>query len=184
MRITIDTKILERHSLTIGEFLIMLIGYYEIDLESCLNSIINKALGERNLFKNMNIILSNNTKDLIAQILMESNEKIIQSDIDFEQLAIELMNCYPEGNKSGTTHSWRSTVNVIAQKLRVLVAIYNFTFTPEEAVEAVKSYLSSYGSLDQHTLTLKHFLLKTTGEKGDSDINSLFMTYIENGREQ
>ena len=184
MNITINTKILQKHNLSLGEFLLMLLGYFEIDLEDCHNSIIGRALAERNVMKNMGIILSNNNKDLVAQILMESNEKVINSGIDFEKLATELMNCYPQGNKPGTTHKWRGTIDMIAQKLRTLVAIHNFHFTPEEAIQATINYVSSFEPPYQDMLLLRSFLLTTKKSSVGkvSEIESLFMTYIENNR--
>lgn len=184
MNITINTKILQKHNLSLGEFLLMLLGYFEIDLEDCHNTIIRKALAERNVMKNMGIILSNNNKDLVAQILLESNEKVINSGIDFEELATELMNCYPQGNKPGTTHKWRGTIDMIAQKLRTLVAVHDFQFTPEEAIQATINYVSSFEPPYQDMLLLRSFLLTTkkTPIDGFGEINSLFMTYIENNR--
>lgn len=178
MKITINTNILKKHNLSLGEFLLLLIGYYDIDLQTTHNNILKKSLAEANVLKKMNIVLSNNSKDLIAQILTESSEKVIQSNIDFENLATKLMSLYPEGNKPGTTRPWRGTVGVIAQKLRVLVAVHNFTFTEEEAVNATKDYLASFKELIQHTLSLRSFLLTTK----HGEVNSMFMTYIENNR--
>lgn len=183
MNITINTKILQRHNLSLGEFLLMLIGYFEIDLDECHSTILKKALAERNVMKNMGIILSNNNKDLVAQILLESNEKVINSDIDFEDLAIKLMNCYPQGNKPGTTYPWKGTIDVITHKLMTLVAVYDFTFTPEEAIQATKEYVSSFKQPDSSMLLLRSFILTTKKTSDDKDITSLFMTYIENNRE-
>lgn len=183
MNITINTKILQKHDLSLGEFLLMLIGYFEIDLDECHSTIIRKALAEKNVMKNMGIILSNNNKDLVAQILLESNEKVINSGIDFEDLAIKLMNCYPKGNKPGTTYPWRGTIDVIAHKLMTLVAVYDFTFTPEEAIQATKEYVSSFKQPDSSMLLLRSFILSTKKTSNDKDISSLFMTYIENNRE-
>ena len=183
MNITINTKILQKHDLSLGEFLLMLLGYFEIDLEDCYNTIIRKTLAEKNVMKNMGIILSNNNKDLVAQILLESNEKVINSGIDFEELATELMNCYPQGNKPGTTYPWRGTINVITHKLMTLVAVYDFTFTPEEAIQATKEYISSFKQPDSSMLLLRSFILSTKKTSDDKDITSLFMTYIENNRE-
>lgn len=184
MNITINTKILQKHHISLGEFLLMLLGYFEIDLEDCHNTIIRKALAEKNVMKNMGIILSNNSKDLVARILVESNEKVINSGIDFEKLATELMNCYPQGNKPGTTHKWRSTTDVIAQKLKTIVAVQDFKFTPKEAVQATINYVSSFEPPYQDMLLLRSFLLTTKKSPidGFSEIDSLFMTYIENNR--
>lgn len=179
MKITINTQILKRHNLSLGEFLLLLIGYYDIDLQATHSSILEKVLAEPNVMKEMGIVLSNNSKDLVAQILMESDDRAIQSSLDFEDLALKLMKCYPDGNKPGTTHPWRSTMNIIAQKLRVLVVVHNFTFTEKEAIDAVKAYLASFEKLDKDTMTLRSFLLKTK----DNDVESLFMSYIENTRD-
>ena len=184
MNITINTKILQKHNISLGEFLLMLLGYFEIDLEDCYNTVIRKTLAEKNVMRNMGIILSNNNKDLVAQILLESNEKVINSGINFEELATELMNCYPQGNKPGTTHKWRSTIDLIAQKLRTLVAVHDFHFTPEEAIQATINYVSSFEPPYQNMLLLRSFLLTTKKSPidGFGEIDSLFMTYIENNR--
>lgn len=184
MNITINTKILQKHHLSLGEFLLMLLSYFDIDIEKNLNSIIKKSLAEKNVLKNMDIILSNNNKDLVAQILLESNEKVINSGIDFKELAIQLMECYPKGNKPGTTYSWRSTVDIITHKLMALVAVHNFTFTPEEAIQATKEYVNSFKQPNSSMMLLRSFLLTVKKVSNDSsDISSLFMTYIENNRE-
>lgn len=185
MNITINTKILQKHNLSLGEFLLMLIGYFEIDLDDCYSTILKKALAEKNVMKNIGIILSNNNKDLVAKILLESNEKVINSDINFEDLASQLMNCYPQGNKPGTTYPWRGTIDVITHKLMTLIAVYDFTFTPEEAIQATKEYVSSFKQSDASMLLLRSFLLTTKKSSidGTSEIDSLFMTYIENNRE-
>lgn len=183
MNITINTNILQKHHLSLGEFLLMLLGYFDIDIENSLNSVIKKSLAEKNVMKDIGIILSNNNKDLVAQILLESNEKVINSGIDFENLATQLMNCYPDGNKPGTTYLWRGTIDVIIHKLMTLVAIYNFTFTPEEAIQATKDYVSSFKQPNASMLLLRSFLLTIKKTSDDNDISSLFMTYIENNRE-
>lgn len=179
MKITINTDILRRHNLSLGEFLIMLIGYYDINYQSCQNSIIKKHLAQNNLFNDTGIVLSNNNKDLVAQILMESDDRAIQSGINFEGLAYQLQQLYPDGIKPGKTYSWRGTTEEIAQKLRILVVKYNFLFTPEEAINAVKEYLSWFEKPYKDMYILKNFLLWTNKDKA---MESVFMTIIENKR--
>lgn len=184
MKITVNTEILKKHNLSLGEFLIMLIGYFDIDIKNCQDSVIKKHIAEKNLFKDFGIILSNNNKDLIARILMESDDKILNSGIDFEELANQLMEIYPDGIKSGKTYKWRGTVDEIAQKLRILVVMYDFNFTPEEAIDATREYVSSFTHPYQHMHTLKNFLLYTTKDNdGDWEMESIFMTIIENKRD-
>ena len=184
MKITINTKILQKHRLSLGEFLLMLSGYYDIDLQECYEGILKKSLAEKNIRKDIGIILSNNSKNLVARIFMESNEKVLKSGIDFESLAGKLMEIYPKGYKPGSTHLWRSDIETIAQKLRVLVALHGFEFTEEEAVKAVSDYVSQFKQPYKEMLLLRSFILTTAKSKSDntSEVSSLFMTYIENGR--
>ena len=179
MKITIDTEILKKYDITLPEFLVLLTGYYNLDCEQIYGQLIDKELAERNLFKGFPPILSNNVKDLIAKILVESDPKAIQSGIDFEKLAEKLQSLYPEGNKPGTTYLWRGTTDVIAQKLRALVVVYDFVFTEDEAIAATKEHLES-----PSPRLLRNFILTTKKDKdGRLDMSSIFMTIIENNRE-
>lgn len=184
MKITINTNILKRYHLSLGEFLVMLLGYYDIEISNCHNSIIKKFLAEKNLFKEYGIILSNNSKDLIAKILIESDDKAVNSGIDFESLAKQLMDIYPDGIKPGKTYPWKSTVEKIAQKLRILVVKYNFEFTPDEAIKATKEYVESFNAPYQYMHTLQNFLLYVKKDSQSCyEMESVFMTIIEHNRD-
>ena len=92
------------------------------------------------------------------------------------------MSCYPNGIKPGTTYYWRGTKEEIAQKLRILVVKYNFQFTEEEAIAATEEYVNSFKDY-KHMKLLKYFLLKTLVSDGRIEIDSPFMSIIENNRE-
>ena len=183
MKITINTNILKRHNLSLGEFLIMLLGYYDLDYSTYYEQLSEKNIIGKNLFKEMGITLSDNIKNLIAKILMESDDKTVNSGIDFEELASKLMELYPDGIKAGKTYSWRGTTDDIAQKLRILVVRYDFQFTETEAIDAVKEYINSFKAPYQYMHTLKNFLLYVKKDnQGCLEMESLFMTIIENNR--
>lgn len=179
MRITIDTDVLKKEHLTLEGFLLLLTEYYNVNQEDAINNLVTAGLAERSHYPSSLLILSNNTRDLVAQILVKSNEKVCNSPIDFDELAQKLQSLYPEGTKPGTTYSWKGDSEEIAFKLRVLVAIHNFTFTEDEAIKAVKEYISSYGNT-KYLQLLKYFILRTDN---NGEINSLFMTIIENNRQ-
>ena len=182
MKITINTEVLQKENLTLHEFLVMLMGYYGADYMQCFEKLVSAGIIEPNLFNRMDIILSDNTKNLIAKILTESDDRIFNSGIDFEALAKKLQSFYPEGIKSGTTYSWRGKTDEIAQKLRTLVMKFDFSFTEEEAVNAIEEYVSSFKDYKYMQL-LKYFILRTTDDgQGHREIDSLFMTIIENNR--
>ena len=184
MRFTIDTDILSKNNLTLGEFLVMLMGFSNISYEKCYDSLVQKGIAKPCLFGKSMVILSDKEKKLIEKILTESDDKMIDCGIDFEDIALKLQHHYPSGIKAGTTYSWRDTTEEIAQKLRALVAIHGFTFTEQEAIDAVTEYVSAFNDYKYMSL-LKYFILKTyEDEQGNKDIDSMFMTIIENHRKK
>ena len=183
MKLTINTEVLQREHLSLPEFLTLLMGFYDIDYKKIYDDLITKNIIEPNLY-NSSVVLSNNTKDLVARLLLESDDKVFNSGIDFNALAEKLQAIYPEGNKPGSTYKWRSTTDTIAQKLRTLIATHNFLFTEEEAINATKAYVSSFTDTKPMQL-LRYFLLRTIRDsQGNIEIESQFMTIIENNREQ
>lgn len=181
MKITIDTDILSKHQLTLGEYLLLLLGYFDIHSKESLNKLIFKSLGESDWREPATLVLPDNTKELVARIITESSPKLNKSPIkDFDALAIKLQAIYPNGIKGGTTYPWRGTVEEIAQKLRVLVVQHDFIYTEEEAIQATKQYVDSFKDDTTCMKLLKYFLLRTK----DKEISSDFMTIIENNRDE
>lgn len=179
MKITIDTEILQRTNLTFGEFLVMLFGYCDTKYKENFDKLVEKNLISKNLFDKDSMVLSNNTRDLIAKVLIESDAKVMGYDLNFEELARKLQDIYPQGNKPGTTYNWRDNTAVIAFKLRTLVAKYGFIFTEDEAIKATKEYVESFEDDNKSMKLLKYFILRTSK---DDSIDSMFMTIIENNR--
>lgn len=183
MKLTINTDVLSKENLTLGEFLLLLMNHYGEDYSTCFDKLVKAGLIEPNLFKAMSAVLSNNTKNLIAKILMESDERAVKSGIDFDSLADKLRECYPEGIKPGTTYEWKGKTEEIAQKLRTLVVKYDFAFTEEEAIAAVREYVGTFKGY-MYMQLLRNFILNTRKDSdGRIEIESLFMTIIENNRE-
>lgn len=183
MKITINTDVLKKYRLSLGEFLVLLMSHYGLDYTEAYDSLVSKGLADKNLFKEFNPILSDNTKNLVARILLESDERVASCGIDLDSLAAKLQDVYPSGIKAGKTYSWRGTTEEITQKLCVLIVKYDFYFTEEEAINATKEYVSSFQAPYQYMHTLKNFLLFTKKlSNGHYDMESQFMTIIENNR--
>lgn len=184
MKLSVNTDVLKKYKLTLGEFLVLLMSHYGESYVDSYDSLVAKGLAGKNLFQELTPVLSDNTKNLIAKILMESDDRAINSGIDFESLAKKLQQVYPDGVKPGKTYLWRGDVEDIAQKLRVLVVKYNFKFTEQEAITATKEYVASFAAPYHYMHTLKNFLLYTRKDtQGHYEMESFFMTIIENNRE-
>ena len=177
MKISIDTEVLSKYKLSLGEFLVMLMGYCNINYKKYYNELVEKKAIFSHLFEKMGIVMPEESNQLVENILIESDDRIYECGIeDFEDLAKKLQEIYPKGIKAGTTYLWRDTTEKIVQKLRALVVLYNFKFTEEEAINATKEYVNSFKD-KQYMALLKYFILRTTEE---DDVNSMFMTIIEN----
>lgn len=183
MEITINTEVLKKEHLTMREFLVLLIGYYDVEYKDTLSKLIREGLVHPNVFDPCNMVLSNNTKNLIASILLESDIKARKTGIDFDSLAKKLQEIYPAGTKPGKSYSWRGDAQIVAQKLRTVVVRCGFYFTEEEAIAATKEYVNSFKEDDITQMSLlENFILKIKRQPDGSELDSMLMTIIENNR--
>lgn len=181
MKLTINEKILANNNLTLNEYLILLFNARGGDLHECIDSLINKRWAELDLFDDTKVVLSDNTREDIFSILIDSDKLVEDKQDEFIALANELKAIFPEGKKAGTTYSWRGSTAEIARKLKNLVVKYGCKFTNEEAIAATKAYVTSFNGDYKYMKLLKYFLLKTPrNNNGDVEIESDFMTYLEN----
>lgn len=79
MKFTVNTDVLQHEHLTMGDFLVLLMGYYNVNYKECLDKMKANKLVSTNVFNLNEIVLSNNTKDLITSILISSDDRIINS---------------------------------------------------------------------------------------------------------
>lgn len=180
MKIEIDENILINNNLTLNEFLFLLFNMRRGDIKDCIDSLDNKKIANRDLFDSTKLVLSDNTKNLISNILIDS-ASIKDSPNRFIELADKLRDLYPKGRKSGTTFSWRGSTAEIARKLKNLSVKYNCKFTDDEAIKATTNYVKSFSGDYKYMKLLKYFLLKTPiNNNGDIEVESEFMSYLEN----
>lgn len=183
MNISISEEILSKWNLTLQEFLFLLFNIKEGDTEECITSLVNKGWAARNLYDQTKIVISNNRKDDVATILVDSEK--VDTKLEFEDLADKLREIFPKGKKPGTTYMWRDTTAVIAKKLKILVTKYNCKFTEEQAIKATQAYVSSFNGNYKYMQLLKYFILKTpTNASGDVELRSDFMSYIDNAGQE
>lgn len=181
MNITINEKLLEQYNLSVEEFLILYICSKNYNIKELLDTIIAKGYANKDVFDEYKAVVSDNNKDLITNIIINSNKKVINKEKDFLVLANKMRDLYPSGKKPGTNYSWKDSGIVIAQKLKTLVVKFDCSFTEEEALEATKKYVESFNGNYTYMQLLKYFILKT--DKATGDIKSDFMSLIENKEE-
>lgn len=184
MKITINTDHLSRYNLNLGEFLILLMGYFDFDYQQGYQRLVEDKVIEPNLFGTSLVVLSNEAKNLVASIIIGSSDKVEASGINLNDLAQKLQQLYPNGYKPGTTYDWRGRTEDIALKLGILIVVHNFHFTEQEAIDATKEYVASFNNYE-HMSLLRNFLFTShSDEDGYNNIVSPFMTIIENNRKE
>lgn len=181
MRLTIDQTVLDKHDLTISEFMVLYLSVNSVDIKSCMDSLVAKGLADKNLFSEGSIVVSDKVKELVSTIAIDSDKSVIDKDAEFIELANELRELYPAGRKEGTTYMWRGTTAEIAKKLKTLVVKYKYSFTKEQVIKATKEYISSFNGNYKKMRLLKYFILKSERDADDNiNVISELMTLIEN----
>lgn len=181
MRLTINRTVLDKHDLTISEFMVLYLNVNSVDIKSCMDSLVAKGLADKNLFSEGSIVVSDKVKELVSTIAIDSDKSVIDKDAEFIELANELRELYPAGRKEGTTYMWRGTTAEIAKKLKTLVVKYKYSFTREQVIKATKEYISSFNGNYKKMRLLKYFILKSERDADDNvNVISELMTLIEN----
>lgn len=181
MKWSIDDSVLAKNNLTLNEYLFLLFNARGGDVQECIASLVTKGWAEQDLFDETKVVLSDNTKEDVFNVLIDSDKLVENKQDDFNSLANKLREIFPRGNKAGTNYNWRGSTAEIARKLKNLVVRYGCRFTDEEAIEATKAYVASFNGDYKYMKLLKYFLLKTPrNNNGDVEIESDFMTYLEN----
>lgn len=181
MRWTIDQSILDKHNLSIGEFLVLYISSKGIRVKDCTDSLIARGLANKDLFSEGEIIISDNTRELISSILTESDSRVVGRDEEFTELAKEVRELYPKGRKEGTNYMWRDSVTEIARRFKILATRYQYSFTKEQVLEATKQYIQSFNGNYTKMRLLKYFIFKTGRDAdGNTTFTSELMALLEN----
>lgn len=181
MKLTIDKNILEKYNLTLEEFLVLCLGLKTSDIRLLANSLIKKGFADRDLYTDDKIYISTKTKNLIASMIIESDQNVIDKDTEFTELATKLRELYPAGRKEGTTYLWRGTTMEVAKKLKTLVVKYGYRLNAEEVINATKEYISSFNGNYRYMQLLKYFILKSVRDAdGNIEVKSELMSFIEN----
>ena len=165
MKLTIDEFILDKHGLTIGEFMLLYLASNHINITETYNNILAKGYADKDLFSENNLVVSDKIKDIISTIAIDSDKNVVDKDDEFYELADELREIYPAGRKEGTTYMWRGTRAEIAKKLKTLVVKYKYSFTKEQVIKA--GGLKIIGSERHESRRIDNQLRGRAGRQGD-----------------
>lgn len=182
MNISVSEEVLKKYGLSLNEFLLLYLCSRETDINNVANSLVEKRLADKSLKEEFVVVVSDNIKELIATILVDSAKVVLNKNSDFMELADKMREIFPAGRKPDTTYYWRDSTQLIARKLSTLVTKFDISFTEEEALTATRRYVESFNGDYRFMQLLKYFILKT--DKNTGEIKSEFMSLLQNPEEQ
>jgi len=181
MNLVINEAILEQHNMTIEEYFVLYIAAKDMDIGKIQQSVIAKGFANKDLFYDNKLILSNEVKKLLEDIIIDSTDTKDISEEFYIDLAKQLKELYPRGRKAGTNYMWRGTTVEIAKKLKTLVVKYGYKLNKEEILNVTKEYVASFNGNYRYMPLLKYFILKAkTDADGNTEVISPLMSLIEN----
>ena len=182
MNISVSEEVLKKYGLSLNEFLLLYLCSRETDINNVANSLVEKRLADKSLKEEFVVVVSDNIKELIATILVDSAKVVLNKNSDFMELADKMREIFPAGRKPDTTSYWRDSTQLITRKLSTLVTKFDISFTEEEALTATRRYVESFNGDYRFMQLLKYFILKT--DKNTGEIKSEFMSLLQNPEEQ
>jgi hypothetical protein len=182
--INFNKQIIEKHGLSIGEFLYLIGKINKIEPYQLIeNSLVLKGLisPEYHDNKPSGYFVMNNAKELISNIIAESENTNEQQDLQLQELAQTLKEVFPKGAKEGSGGlQWAGSKQLIVNRLKLFFKRYG-KFTNEEIINAAQAYVNSFNGNYRYMQILKYFIFKDKRtDTGMIDCESQLLTYIEN----
>jgi hypothetical protein len=180
MKICIDTKLLEKHKLSLAQFSFMIALSQNISKEE-INDLmyskfyISQSYGEGGVGKG-DYFLTTKAIDKLNKIILEGDNISIDQKTRLENLANKLRELFPSGKKEGTNNYWRGSSAEIKERLQAFFKKFG-DFSDEIVIEATENYVKSYGHNTRLMKTLKYFISK---KKEDGNFEYDLLTFIEN----
>lgn len=179
MRFTIDTEEIKKAGIGKDVFFHVLCLYFHASLTEETFKEANR-LGY-NTRDSGGYYISGGGREMIEKIFIFSHQRDKRPSSEYKELARGLMDIFPEGGKQGTYSSWRGSVPVIADRLRMLESIAGIKLSPSKVLQAARDYVQSFGTDTLYMRTLYHFIFNIMWEEGfPAQWQSDLLSAIEN----
>ncbi len=117
---------------------------------------------------------------LANELVADSEEAIIAKKDEIKELAIKLMEIYPEGKMPGTSYYYRGNKTDIIKKLKSFYKRYGTEYTSAQIIEATKKYVQSFNGNYTYLKLLKYFIWKDEIRDKEVIQTSILADYLEN----
>lgn len=156
--ITINRVIIEKHHLTLDEFLYLLCYSNHIDITKGRESLRKKNLLATNLLGEVEI--DRTLWSAYEDIIVEADKMIDTDEDELSSLAKELKELFPKGRKEGTSLYWAESVPLIVRRLKSFFKRYGKKDSTV-ILGATKKYVNFYSMKGTaYMRVLKYFIFK------------------------
>ena len=168
-------KHISKVHLTVPEALTLLLVHYDANYNDTIKLLEAKELIKKSndLFKVSQYELTNNANDIV-KILLKQNKKqptkvtFPQSTLDeLYNVAVHMKSIYPKGHRQSSTKPYAPSVNVIIERLKKLITLFNLKYNPQLYYIATLAYLSDTRKTNpslKYLMDLDYFILKKDNE--------------------
>lgn len=187
MTICLSKEGCQKNQISIGEVLLLLSIYNDVNLNTAQELLIEKGYITANrdsLFNQIGWRLTKKGAEIIDSVIIDSDKKN-KPDERYTQLAIKLKEIFPKGKKSSTNYYWAEGVALIVRRLKLFFKKYGDTYTDEQIIKAAEKYVQGFNGDYTYMRLLKYFIFKEKiGAAGEVEGDSELISYIENAGQE
>lgn len=182
MKVTIDTEVIDKSSLTFLEFLLLLFLRQGGDTKEVMQSLQQKEAVVVDSFTDSTLI-TQRYSDELDNVLLTSDAEVPKDDA-LQPLAEKLMAIMPQCKKEGTPYYFKCNKREIVLKLKKFFKLYG-KYSAEDVIAATKRYVESFNGNYTYMKLLKYFIMKDERKVnaegvGYVDEVSILATFLEN----
>jgi len=125
--------------------------------------------------------ISHSGISLVERVLVASESSTKKTNVDYIEIAKQLMSVFPRGIKPDTSSYWRGNKELVADRLRILELTIQKEIPLNIMLQATKDYVDSFKGDRQYMQTLPYFIFKYSKNiDGEIEWQSNLLTTIEN----
>lgn len=163
MKFTIDSKICEKHNLSLSEVLGLLL--VKFSKEGNCQGTMDKLVSDEKLISLGDpedpysiYHITQRWDDEVSSILLEAEKSLPKAD-RVENLVKQMRELFPTGMKVGSS-AWRGNVRELKLRMQKFFKLYG-DYSDEQILEATKKYVDSFNGNYTYMRILKYFIMKS-----------------------
>lgn len=189
MIIYLNSEVIEKSSLSLGEILFILAIQNKVNFPESEESLRKKGFisvaYDKETHLSAGYFVTNKGNQAMNSVILDSDKLVGTKDIvdRVDYLVAQLQSIYPEG-KNYNNQYWRGNKTDIKRKLQIFFKKYGDSYTDEQIIKATKAYVSGFNGDYKFMRLLQYFIWKEEVKDGTKVPISDLANYIENAGQE